>query len=728
MSIHWTSPVALTALCMGLLFAPPTRAPEQPSRSESQAPARATSPEAGSKKVVRAQPKVGTPPKVSKTKYKRASTSKPQRASVTRPKTSARVASSRAANVRAAEYSKRETTAPRRVKKDLKRLRKEIADNKYSFEVAYTEPMSKPITELAGLSVPSKPLANAAKQNAKARAALKGRNLMVRAATTATDKPRKLARTNKSELPAGLGAPVGAKGSDSSVPAGLGNDPKFTDLCSPSANAFSWGPSLTPIRNQGACGSCWAFAAVGTLEASNAIINGAKADLAEQHALSCSGGGTCSGGWYTPIYDWLGGGKDGLQTEAKLPYQATDASCKAGGKTPHEVEAWGWVDSVNSQPSVAAMKAAMCQYGPLTAAVAATPAFIAYSGGVFDEKSNTQINHAIVLVGWDDSKNAWLLRNSWGTNWGEDGYMWIDYNSNSVGAWATWAMVKQDANATDDNNGPAIKAFSERNFRVTNETGQDLEIFVQWYTKRGGKWQWLPGAPSSTKKGGNNKVASYTLAKGQSLNLDDPTHKPFMLQAQKLRVWAKSTSGKATVWESWKGKDLEIAAKEYEATEMDVFELRLLPNGADSAGGTPDPEDTKSKDELFNDAYDLFLKGKYADAIAAFAAYKSQYPSDLNVPYALYFMGVGAHELGEYWNSLLYFAEFADTYWDHDWIPYVYYWAGSAYIGLGECGYATQLFEVVIYGELGAPKAWIDAARDTVAWLSKDNGSVCTYW
>ena len=726
MSTYWTSPVALTALCMGLLFAPPTRlAPEESDGDgDGEQPARKTSPDEGSK-VARAKPTVGKAPTISKTKYKRAST-KPQRANITRPKTVARAATSRSPKARATDYTKRESSAPRKAKKDLKRLRSEIADKNYTFQVAYTEPMGKPVTELVGLSVPSKPLANAAKQNAKARATLKGRNLMVRAATTATNKPIRAARASKSDLPAGLGAPVGASGSDSGgIPAGLGNDPKFTDLCSPSADAFSWAPSLTPIRNQGACGSCWAFAAVGTLESSNAIINGAQADLAEQHALSCSGGGTCGGGWYTPIYEWLAAGKDGLQTESKVPYQATDATCKAGGKTPYEVETWGWVDPVNSQPSVAAMKAAMCQYGPLTAAVAATPAFIAYSGGVFNEKSNTQINHAINLVGWDDSKNAWLLRNSWGTNWGEDGYMWIDYGSNSVGAWSAWAMVEQDANAKDDNNnGPVVKNFGERNMRVVNESGQNLEVSVQWYTNRDGKWQWLPGAPSAKSP----KTATYTLAQGQSLNLDDPTHKPFMLQAQKLRVWAKSTSGKATVWESWKGKDLEIAPLEYEATEMDVFELRLLPGGADSAGGGADPEDTKDKDELFADAYDLFMAGKYADANAGFAAYKSQYPTDANVPYALYFMGVGTHEIGEYWDSLLYFAEFADTYWDHDWIPYVYYWAGSAYVGLGECGYATQLFEVVIYGDLGTPKAWIDAARATIDWLSDDDGSVCAYW
>ena len=76
-------------------------------------------------------------------------------------------------------------------------------------------------------------------------------------------------------------------------------------------------------------------------------------------------------------------------------------------------------------------------------------------------------------------------------------------------------------------------------------------------------------------------------------------------------------------------------------------------------------------------------------AKAELAAFKTQYPSDKNVPYALYFMGVAEHELGNYWDALLYFSEFADAHWQHDWIAYVYYWAGSAYVGLGECGYVN---------------------------------------
>nr|WP_255216106.1 C1 family peptidase [Pseudenhygromyxa sp. WMMC2535] len=526
-------------------------------------------------------------------------------------------------------------------------------------------------------------------------------------------------RSSKRAKPSGLGAPVGASGSGD-TPAALGNA-DFDDICSPSADAFSWQPQLGSIRNQDTCGSCWAFAAVGVLEGSNAIINGGSSDLSEQHALDCSGGGNCSGGWYAPIFDWLGGGKDGLQTEAKVPYKGSAKTCSNSGSTPYEVEAWSYVDPYSAQPSVDELKAAMCKYGPLTAAVAATPAFIAYAGGTFDEKSTTQVNHAVALIGWDDARGAWLLRNSWGSNWGESGHMWIEYDSNSVGAYAAWAMVAQNEDAQGSSDQSAkLQTFSERNLRVTNDSGQNVALDVQWYTKRDGKWQWLPGTP-----GKSSKTADYTLAKGKALNLDDPTHEPFMLQAQKVRVWAKSTSGSAESWDYWQSQDLELAPKSYEAAEIDVFELTLLPGGSDSAGGGPEPKDSS---ELFDEAYALYTAGKYEDARAAFATWKSLNPDDAYVPYSLFFMGVAEHELGNYWEALSYFAEFADSYWEHDWIAYIYYWAGSAYVGLGDCGYAVQLFEAVVHGDLGAPSEWVKAAESTISWLNQDDGSVCTSW
>lgn len=675
--------------------------------------------EGGSKSVRRAPPKAGKPPAVKK-KIKPAG-GKVKRA-LSRPAQKIARAGSKEAQALRAKYESREKQAPKRVQTDLAKLRGDIAKKDYKFEVGYTDAMDKPVGELVGLSLPGDVLKNAPKQNDVARKKIGGRNLMVRAANRAAIAPKKIARAGKGKtLPEGLGAPVGgSKGGTNDTPAALGNA-GFADMCSPSADAFTWEQYLTPIRNQGACGSCWAFAAVGTLEASNSIVNGAGPDLAEQHALSCSGGGTCSGGWYTPIYEWLGAGKDGLQLEDSVPYEASNGQCKAGGPTPYEVETWGWVDAYDVVPSVDEIKASMCKYGPLTAAVAATPAFIAYTGGTFDEKSNTGVNHAIVLVGWDDQKGAWLLRNSWGSNWGDNGYMWIEYGSNSVGSYAAWAMVEQDEAAKNDKDqGPKPKVFEERNLRIVNETGQDLSVEVQFHTERDGKWKWLPGTPGKSKK--TNK---YKIKKGETLNLDDPTHKPFMLQGSKVRIWAKSTSGKSKSWNNWKSKDLQLAPANYEALEMDVFELRLLPNGKDSIHDGVKP---KTKEELFDEAYKLFEAGKYAESQAGFAAWKTLYPNDKDVPYALYFLGVGEHERGNYWESLLYFSEFSDNYWDHDWIPYVYYWAGSDYVGLGECGYAVQLFEVVAYGDVGAPKEWIESAEGTIEWLNGDDGSVCKSW
>jgi cathepsin L len=89
------------------------------------------------------------------------------------------------------------------------------------------------------------------------------------------------------------------------------------------------------------------------------------------------------------------------------------------------------------------IKKALCQYGPLSAAIRSTRAFHAYTGGIFDQKRPGRVNHAIVIVGWDDSKNAYLIKNSWGKDWGLNGYAWVDYRSNSVGNWARGIHVRK---------------------------------------------------------------------------------------------------------------------------------------------------------------------------------------------------------------------------------------------------------------------------------------------
>jgi cathepsin L len=132
----------------------------------------------------------------------------------------------------------------------------------------------------------------------------------------------------------------------------------------------------------------------------------------------------------------------GVATETAYPYTATDTACKPVPKI-YYVTTWGYVIPTGGIPSVDQMKAALCEHGPLAIAVRVTDAFQAYTSGVFNEKAAGAINHAITLIGWDDKKHAWLIKNSWGTGWGEAGFMWIDYDSNSVGDGAAWVDARR---------------------------------------------------------------------------------------------------------------------------------------------------------------------------------------------------------------------------------------------------------------------------------------------
>jgi len=202
----------------------------------------------------------------------------------------------------------------------------------------------------------------------------------------------------------------------------------------------------TPVRDQGQCGSCWAFGTVGPLESAILIQDGASLDLAEQYLVSCNTDGWgCDGGWWAHDYhEWKYSFPEtvaGAVYENQFPYTATDAPC--GGPYDHHdpIADWVFVGSENSVPSTDAIKQAIVDHGPVSAAVCVNSAFQAYTGGVFNPTGWCfSINHAITLVGWDDTLGAWRLRNSWGDDWGEDGYMWIAYGKNYVGYSANYVV------------------------------------------------------------------------------------------------------------------------------------------------------------------------------------------------------------------------------------------------------------------------------------------------
>jgi cathepsin K len=206
---------------------------------------------------------------------------------------------------------------------------------------------------------------------------------------------------------------------------------------------------VTPIRDQ-RCGNCWAYSAVGAYEGSYKKVNGSFIDASEQHAENCVDG-DCSGGFAYKVMEWMVDQNKNLATEATMPDAGANQACNGGTpSTNYFATDWGIVHpsgDINKIASVPDIKEAMCKYGPIAVSVQVTSMFQNYSNGTFFEFASNynspSSNHAVLLVGWDDDKAAWLMKNSWGDDWGEDGYMWIKYNSNNIGRRAAWIVAKK---------------------------------------------------------------------------------------------------------------------------------------------------------------------------------------------------------------------------------------------------------------------------------------------
>jgi len=213
--------------------------------------------------------------------------------------------------------------------------------------------------------------------------------------------------------------------------------------------AFNWCGQYgcTPVKDQGACGSCWAFGTVGPLEARLIMSAGLTTDLSEQYLLSCNTSGWgCNGGWWAHDYHWNakppGESQAGAVQESQFGYQALEVTCSGPYDHPYRITSWAYVKGEDGIPSVAEIKQAIYTHGPVAAAICVGTAFQYYNGGVFqtNETCDYEVDHAVVLVGWDDSDRVWILRNSWGTTWGESGYMRIRYGTSKVGFAANYIV------------------------------------------------------------------------------------------------------------------------------------------------------------------------------------------------------------------------------------------------------------------------------------------------
>jgi hypothetical protein len=203
--------------------------------------------------------------------------------------------------------------------------------------------------------------------------------------------------------------------------------------------------TYTPIKNQASCGSCWAFSTIAGLEAAIKFKTGASYDLSEQHLVSCNPWDWgCGGGFFA--FDMILPAKGyypGAMPETCFPYTALDSTCAyCASPAWYPLASWAYCGTSSTVASVDAIKNAIYTYGSVSAAVYVDRYFQAYKSGTFTtcKKRAPAPNHAIILCGWDDAKGAWLLKNSWGTSWGEAGFMWMKYGCNNVGYGACYAI------------------------------------------------------------------------------------------------------------------------------------------------------------------------------------------------------------------------------------------------------------------------------------------------
>jgi len=213
---------------------------------------------------------------------------------------------------------------------------------------------------------------------------------------------------------------------------------------------FDWREQgkLTPSKQQGNCGSCWAHATTAVLQDVMALRGMGQISLSEQYLLSCAGpkeGWSCNGGFFA--HDYHMALPMGAVPYAEFPYVAKDIACKANLSHPYHIASWAFLPSKNEDtpPTNEAIKQAIYQYGPIGVAVGANDAFMNYSSGVFNKCDGTKPNHAVTLTGWDEDGQYFIMKNSWSPQWGDNGFMKIKYNCNYIGLAANYVIFNSPA-------------------------------------------------------------------------------------------------------------------------------------------------------------------------------------------------------------------------------------------------------------------------------------------
>jgi hypothetical protein len=192
---------------------------------------------------------------------------------------------------------------------------------------------------------------------------------------------------------------------------------------------------VTPVKNQGGCGSCWDFGATAAFESVIKIYTGIEYDLSEQQVLVCNERGFgCGGGWPYAAYELFM--YPGAVLESCMPYTGHDnLPCTQYGCDFVDI-----LDGFQDIPSdITTLKEKIYDH-PVAVAFTVFNDFFSYSGGCYESSEYGPVNHIVLLVGWDDTlcdgEGAWIAKNSWGPGWGEAGYFYAKYGTCNIGSYA----------------------------------------------------------------------------------------------------------------------------------------------------------------------------------------------------------------------------------------------------------------------------------------------------